>query len=216
MKEKGRFFLPVILILLVGSSLFATGISQQQNSAQSSPVTIEFWYIPTSSESGPPPADWRAFQLVKDKLNINWVLTMLPSNAGDRVTKTNAAAAANSLPDMFWIAREDLVPLVPTGTVGQVDDLYPLIQNWTKLYAGTDGRDYTTINGKSYGIPYAGGGQPRNEGMLIRKDWLDNLGLKVPVTTQDYLDVMSAFTTKDPDRNGRADTYGYGAFLDIS
>ncbi|MCL2832844.1 MAG: ABC transporter substrate-binding protein [Treponema sp.] len=213
---KGKLFLLVILILLTGSFIFASGGTDQQGAAQTGPVTVEFWYIPTSSEAGPPPANWKAFQMVKDKLNVNWVLTMLPSNAGDRVTKTNAAAAANSLPDMLWIDRSNLVPLVPTGTIAQVDDMYPLIPNWTRLYAGTDGRDFTTISGKSYGIPYAGGGQPMNEGMLIRKDWLDKTGQKVPSTTDEYLSVMRAFTNNDPDGNGRADTYGYGAFLDVT
>jgi putative aldouronate transport system substrate-binding protein len=141
---------------------------------------------------------------------------MLPSNTGDRHTKLNAAAAANTLPDMFWVDREILQSLVKTGLVAQVDDLYPLIPNWYRLYGGDAGRDYTAFNGKSYAIPFMGGGQPRNEGMLIRKDWLDKLGLSIPVTAEDYLSVMRAFTFNDPDGNGRADTYGYGAFMDIN
>ncbi|MDR0486785.1 MAG: extracellular solute-binding protein, partial [Treponema sp.] len=56
----------------------------------------------------------------------------------------------------------------------------------------------------------------KNEGMLIRKDWLDKLGLAVPVTLDDYLEVMKAFTFNDPNGSGRADTYGYGAFIEIN
>jgi putative aldouronate transport system substrate-binding protein len=52
--------------------------------------------------------------------------------------------------------------------------------------------------------------------MLIRKDWLDKLGLQVPVTLDEYLEVMKAFTFRDPDGNGRDDTYGYGAFIEIN
>jgi len=210
---KGKTLILMVLMLVTASVLFATGAREQ---SASGPVSIEFWPLPTASEAGPPPANWKAFQIVKDKLNIDWTLTMQPTNVGDRTTKINAAAAANNLPDMFYITRDVLVPLINTGTVAAVDSLYSQIPTWVKIYAGTDGRDYTTINGKSYGIPYMGGGQPRNEGMLIRKDWLDKLGLKVPVTTADYLSVMRAFTNNDPDGNGRADTYGFGAFLDVT
>ena len=213
LSEKKRVFIMIFLMLTAASILFATGAREQ---SASGPVSIEFWALPTSSEAGPPPANWKAFQIVKEKLNIDWTLTLLPSSAGDRTTKINAAAAANSLPDMFYIPRSDLVALINTGTVAAVDSLYSQMPNWVKIYAGADGREYTTINGKSYGIPYMGGGQPKNEGMLIRKDWLDKLGLKVPTTTAEFLDVMRAFTFRDPDGNGRADTYGFGAFLDIT
>jgi putative aldouronate transport system substrate-binding protein len=153
---------------------------------------------------------------VKEKLNIEWMLSMLPSSAGDRQTRLNAATAANTLPDLFYVDRDTWQNLVKTGLVAQVDDLYTQIPAWYRLYGGAAGKEYTNFNGKSYAISYLGGGQPRNEGMLIRKDWLDKLGLKVPVTIDDYLNVMRAFTAGDPDGNGRNDTYGFGAFLDVT
>ena len=48
---------------------------------------------------------------------------------------------------------------------------------------------YTTIDGVSYGLA-SPGAVSKNEGILIRKDWLDKLGLDVPVTTEDYMEVM--------------------------
>jgi putative aldouronate transport system substrate-binding protein len=182
----------------------------------SGPVTLETWLIPTASEAGPPPADWKVFQIAREQLGINWNISFLPSNQGDRDSKLQAAAAANTLPDLFWVSRDTLAKLAATGTIAAVDGLYASIPAWYKLYGGDAGRSYTTISGKSYGIAYNGGGQPRNEGMLIRKDWLDKLGLSVPATTQDYLDVMRAFTQRDPDGNGRADTYGFGLFIDAT
>ena len=70
-------------------------------------------------------------------------------------------------------------------------------------------------NGKSYGLASTGS-IAKNEGLLIRKDWLDKLGLKVPTTTDELMAVMKAFTFNDPDGNGKADTYGYGAFIEIT
>jgi putative aldouronate transport system substrate-binding protein len=43
---------------------------------------------------------------------------------------------------------------------------------------------------------------------MIRMDWLDKLGLKVPVTMDEFREVARAFTLKDPDGNGKNDTYG--------
>lgn len=44
--------------------------------------------------------------------------------------------------------------------------------------------------------------------LFIRKDWLDNLGLDVPKTIEDFKKVAIAFTKDDPDQNGKDDTYG--------
>ncbi|OWR26651.1 ABC transporter substrate-binding protein [Saccharibacillus sp. O23] len=46
--------------------------------------------------------------------------------------------------------------------------------------------------------------------LLIRKDWLDKLGLDVPKTPEEFLAVAEAFTQKDPDGDGQANTEGTG------
>jgi putative aldouronate transport system substrate-binding protein len=43
---------------------------------------------------------------------------------------------------------------------------------------------------------------------IVRKDWLDKLGLAVPTTLDEYVNVLRAFTKEDPDGNGKDDTYG--------
>ncbi|MBO1722884.1 sugar ABC transporter substrate-binding protein, partial [Extibacter sp. GGCC_0201] len=63
--------------------------------------------------------------------------------------------------------------------------------------------------GKLKGIACAPGEQLWS--FLIRQDWLDNLGLYMPTTAEELLDVMRAFTFDDPDGNGKDDTYGFTA-----
>lgn len=46
--------------------------------------------------------------------------------------------------------------------------------------------------------------------LLIRKDWLDKLGLDVPKTPEQFLAVAEAFTQQDPDGDGQANTEGTG------
>jgi putative aldouronate transport system substrate-binding protein len=200
--------------------VFAGGGAQNQSggkaaAAATGPTAIELWYTPSVNEAGQPPADWKVFQLIKDKLNINLTLNALSTASSDQDVKINAAAAANSLPDLFMVRRDTWMNLIRTGLLATVDDLYPLMPTRTKFQYDDNSRGYTTVNGKSYGLA-SPGAVSRNEGVVIRKDWLDKLGLKVPVTTEDYFNVMKAFTTQDPDGNGRADTYGFGSFPEIN
>lgn len=60
-------------------------------------------------------------------------------------------------------------------------------------------------NGEIYGVfnKFEGGTMP-----IIRMDWLKKLNLPVPKTFDDYYNVLKAFTTQDPDGNGKNDTYG--------
>ncbi|MCX4878930.1 sugar ABC transporter substrate-binding protein [Streptomyces sp. NBC_00847] len=60
------------------------------------------------------------------------------------------------------------------------------------------------LDGKHYGIPYSRQAMT----LMIRKDWLKKLGLKAPATWQQMLDVAKAFADRDPDGDGKKDTYG--------
>jgi putative aldouronate transport system substrate-binding protein len=62
------------------------------------------------------------------------------------------------------------------------------------------------VNGKVYGVFRAR--DVIREAVIIRKDWLENLGLDMPQTTEDLYAVAKAFTEDDPDGNGVDDTYG--------
>ena len=106
--------------------------------------------------------------------------------------KINAAAAANSLPDLFMVRRETWQKLVPTGLLAPMDDLYAKMPTRTAQQYDADSRAFTTLNGRSWGLA-SPGSIARNEGVLIRKDWLDRLGLKVPTTLDEMMTVMKAF-----------------------
>ncbi len=180
------------------------------------PVTISLWYNATAIEAGAPPADWKAYKIIREKFGINLELTMMPVTPTDRNVKINAAAEGDALPDMAVVNREPLLNLIDKGLIMAVDDLYPLMPDRTEKMYNESSRRFATIKGKCYGFSTPGGNIQKNEGVLIRKDWLDKLGLSVPKTMDEYLDVMRAFTFKDPDGNGKDDTYGYGAFVEIN
>ncbi len=206
----------VALVLLITLPLFAGGSTEASSSVvgtADAPVTIEVWFGVAISEAGMIPNDWVGYDIIREKLGINLNLVMLPVTANDRDVRIQAAGAANNLPDLFFVSRNVLANLVRQGLVAQVDDYFDKMPNRTPIMYDENAKVHATIDGHVYGFASAGD-VPRNYGLLIRKDWLDNLGLEVPTTIDEFIEVARAFTYDDPDGNGKDDTYGYGAYVD--
>ena len=196
----------VVLVLLA--------IALSGASAQAKPVELELWLLGAVTEAGAPPDSWIGYKLIKDKLNIDLKIVLQPSTPTDQDTKLSLAAASNSLPDIFGVNRDILMKLAKQGLVAPVDAMLPMMPVRTKNhYSDPVNRRLVLMGGKMYGLPDPGA-MPRVEGVVIRKDWLDKLGLKVPKTLDELTAVARAFTTKDPDGNGKDDTYGFGAFYE--
>ena len=65
-----------------------------------------------------------------------------------------------------------------------------------------------SYNGHQYGVPRHR--TVARNGIGYRADWLQNLGLKEPLTLEDFSAMLYAFTYNDPDGNGVDDTVGLG------
>lgn len=183
------------------------------------PVEVTFWLQATVTEAGPPPDDWVAYQIMEDELGVKLNYVIIPPGE-DGETKLNAAAAANELPDFFQItsATQDtrgvLLRYYEQGLVAPVDELMPLMPERVKNHYNDSKRnELYTFDGQQYGLPEPPA-IPKREGLVIRQDWLDNLGLEAPTTVEELYDVAVAFATQDPDGNGQDDTYGIGAFIE--
>ena len=211
MKKIGKLFAASALAVLAFAS---SGCKNKNEQESQKPVEITMFYSGAVSEAGAPPSDWVALKIIREKLNIDLKLTMLPSSRNDADAMINVMAAANNLPDMFTVNREPWLRMIQEGLLATVDEMYEKMPHRTEIMYDDTAKKYTTVNGHSYGFA-SPGSISRNEGLLIRKDWLDNLKLKVPKTTEEFMEVMKAFTEKDPDKNGKNDTYGYGAFIEI-
>ena len=201
--------------LLLIAALFVLLFVSCQKKPDTGLVNIELWYGAAITEAPSPPTDWKVLDIIREKLNINLILSSLPSSEVDQDVRINASAAAGTLPDLFMVRRDPFVNIIRSGVIAPVDSMYAMMSNRTKLHYTEESQRFTTINGESYGFASPGAIE-KSEGILIRKDWLDKLGLSVPVTLQDYIDVMRAFTLRDPDGNGRNDTFGYGAFIEVN
>jgi putative aldouronate transport system substrate-binding protein len=182
--------------------------------AQAKPVDIEIWAFGTVSEAGPPPDDWVAYRIVREKLGINLKLVLQPSSPNDQDAKISVAGAANSLPDYFAVNRDMFLKLAKQGLLAPVDKMYAMMPERTKTHYFDPMRNkLAKVNNVSYGLADFGA-MEKVEGVVIRKDWLDRLKLKVPKTLEEYIAVARAFTENDPDGNGVKDTYGFGSIIE--
>ncbi|UFU06136.1 extracellular solute-binding protein [Ruania halotolerans] len=156
------------------------------------------------------PEDDPIREALEEVLDID--ITMTATAGDDYGTQLSADVAAGDLPDMFQLNR---VQANEFSDQGLLLDVTEYLDDELAPYAEAMGEDSVTIGQMNEGT-YAtvtGSGWNYNS-FWIRKDWLDNLGLDVPETIDDFYDVAVAFTEDDPDGNGHDDTYGLGAASD--
>ena len=204
----------LLIALLLISPLFAGGSKEQSIVNEDGTVDIDFWYGAAVTEAGPIPEDWVGYNIIRDELGINLKLTVLPSSDQDQNVKVQAAGAGNNLPDVFLVQRPVLQNLVDQGLIAPLgEDFFAAMPTRTAKYHDADSINHATIDGTCWGmaVPAESVGI---EFLCVRQDWLDNLGLEVPTTLDEFYDVLYAFTYDDPDGNGLDDTYGFGAFIE--
>ncbi|WP_226003225.1 extracellular solute-binding protein [Paenibacillus sp. BJ-4] len=151
----------------------------------------------------------------KEKLGIElknqWVS---PSTNNAFETKLRLSLASNAdMPDIisyrgeFNLVRE----LIESGKFVEAGELFDQYasETWKKAVNEDPSVWYPYMqDGKRIGIPildYAYNGDPV---MWIREDWMKKFSLKAPKTLDDLETIMETFTNRDPDGNGKKDTYG--------
>lgn len=142
------------------------------------------------------------------------------------IEKRNLALGTGDLPDAIIDAAfntYDLLNYADDGTIIPVEDLIDEhMPNFQKVLE--ERPEYRTMitapDGHIYSFPWIEelgvekeriqviGGMP-----WINVDWLDNLGLEMPTTTEELKEVLLAFKTEDPNGNGEADEIPMGAII---
>ncbi|MDR6552281.1 extracellular solute-binding protein [Paenibacillus qinlingensis] len=146
-------------------------------------------------------------QMLEKAMNID--LDMTIPQAGQATTKLNTLIAGGDIPDLLFLkSRSDLAQYYDQGVLA---DLTPYLDQFPELKKrfAKDSWEATSYQGKTIGIPGYDNVNGISRSFFIRNDWLKKLGLKVPTTPDELFEVMKAFTEKDPDGNGKNDTYGF-------
>lgn len=147
------------------------------------------------------------------KVKYKWVV---PQDQFEQ--KLNISIASGDLADIMWLRNTQLTSLAENNSLY---DLTKLFQNNTsKLTRDIMLQDETSFNtgkigGKLVGLPHTLSAIDGMQLMFIRTDWLQKLNLSEPKTMQDVLNIADAFTKKDPDGDGKNDTYGMGLCKNI-
>jgi putative aldouronate transport system substrate-binding protein len=163
-----------------------------------------------------PPRDRnRYWQELEKRLAVTLEPTFIPQ--GEYPAKLSTVTASGDLPDIVHLALDSS------------PDQYRVIQQggYTDLTAYVTGdalKEFPNlalfdpqiwkniaINKKIYGVPW-----PRifvNGQLMFRQDWAEKVGFARIASAADFFNCMVAFTKNDPDGNGAADTFGFGAGL---
>jgi putative aldouronate transport system substrate-binding protein len=211
-----------MLVILALTSVITSGCSSKKSTASNGQDTQEKQKLTIEIMQGtginPPSGDADIIRTQLEKA-LNVEIKMNSGTTGDDYkNQLNVRVAGGNAPDIFQVVNRQY--LVDSAQKGLLLDLTPQLQKLSKMKAlvGDEALTKCYVDGKLYAFSKAPN-IPYNT-LWVRKDWLNNLNLKVPTTLDELFEVMKAFTEKDPDGNGKKDTYGFtgdgiGTFSDI-
>lgn len=111
--------------------------------------------------------------------------------------KINIMMATKDAADvMFTYSRELVLQLAGQGGLAELNEYYDKSEN-LKAHMGETIK-YGTVNGKIISLPGRDKNVAGGDLTVIRKEWLDKLGLEAPKTTEEFHQTMKTFKEKDP------------------
>lgn len=153
----------------------------------------------------------------KTRLQLEWVPY---ENYKDRMVNI---LETNAYKPVMFVNQPDYILVKNEIRAGDFWEIGPYLHQYPNLSRlNPDILKESSVDGKIYGL--YGERPPSRQGVLLRKDWLDLLGLQEPSTLEELYTVLKAFTWQDPDGNGKDDTFGladrndlvYGAFKTLA
>ncbi|WP_342438978.1 extracellular solute-binding protein [Paenibacillus sp. FSL L8-0436] len=214
--KKNRWLLLLLVAMMVttvvagcsgnesaGSNSKSEGSSNAGEVKSESPLDLTLM-LPIFKTNYPKDGSPVAAELEKQtrtKIHFEWV-----PNAS-YADKFNITLASGKLPTIIYVGDVKASSFVNAAKSGAFWEVGPYLKDYPNLsQANPVILKNSAIDGKNYGI-YRGRVLGRN-GMVFRKDWLEKVGLQTPQTVDDFYNMLKAFKEKDPDGNGKEDTYG--------
>lgn len=140
-------------------------------------------------------------KLTNSKLHFEWV-----PNASYN-DKFNIVLVSGKLPHIIAVLNDRSSSFVNAVRTGAFWEVGPYLKDYPNLSKANEVvLSNASIDGKVYGV-YRSRDLGRY-GYYYRKDWLDAVGMQEPKTIDDFYNMLKAFKEKDPDGNGKNDTYG--------
>ncbi len=169
-----------------------TGGSQPQSADNNSPVVLALEeYI--GSKLG--------------NSNFDLDIKFIPTSGYDE--KVVATLASGNFPTAMMVGSKtaSIIQNARSGSFWDITDKITDASKYPNLAKSNEVvLNNTSIDGKIYGV-YRARTLGRS-GMSIREDWCEKVGLGLPTTIDEFYEVLKAFKEKDPDGNGKDDTFG--------
>ena len=156
--------------------------------------------------------DWETnlfFQRMQEKTGVSFQFRQA-KDAEVWAVRKKGIAEGEDLPDVLFKAEMNAGEVRDLYEAGILIDLRPYLAEyapdlWALLEAHPDWM--AAISMADGAIPALPGINelPNNDLIWINTAWLKNLRLEMPTTAEELADVLRAFKTGDPNRNGRAD-----------
>lgn len=174
-------------------------------------LSLEF-YFPGANDTVMPKGDVDFVKsTIEEKFNVELNMTVLPWG-DERKTKLNLLISSGDAPDLAITNGSSAGELHDSGVLGDIGEYLnpekmPNVYNWV-TQEEIDIFQFDQDSVVRGPVPMK---KFNDVSYFIRKDWLDNLGLKVPTNYEELTEVVRAFTEDDPDGNNNDDTYGFSA-----
>lgn len=162
-------------------------------------------------------------QYLEEKANVKIEFVFFSSEKSEYVQQVALMCGAKqTMPDVFMGFDFGHYVMNQYGEDGYFLDLTDLIKEYAPNYKEkieylkeedpeigkyVEEKGRNTDGGELYGMPrvLCTASDDRVTDAWINKVWLDNLGLQMPTTIEELRNVLQAFKTQDPNRNGEAD-----------
>ena len=194
------------LLLLVGSSAaFASGSSEKSSTSPGKTTLKVEVFDRGNAPSGLSVTNNPMVTYIQKHFGDpnNITMDFIPVPRSQERSKLNVMMATGDAPDIVFTYDVNLV--YKYVSEGGLTPLGPYVDKYgsdLKDFLGKLVLSYGVWNGKQYALP-AKRADLGKYGELIRKDWLDKLGLPLPTTTDQLVSDLKAFKAKDPGNVGK-------------
>jgi ABC-type glycerol-3-phosphate transport system substrate-binding protein len=171
---------------------------------------MEFEMVTSGFQNTPLPPDDMIREYLEERFNTTIVLRSYQIQ--DLETNLAARYAAGDGPDVGFVRwdRKALVDrLYENGQLMDASKLIPYMPQFANYVTGTFAKWAGYNEDEWVGFPRYPL-FPSNWGLIIRKDWLDNLGMSEPTTVEELYEYAVAVTHEDPDGDGEDDSWFMG------
>lgn len=156
-------------------------------------------------------AEKEAVKVAEEQTNIHIEWQEIPNSGW--AEKVNILIVSGDLPDAFAghvdiMKNKDAFAIINDAIdqyAPNIQEMFEAMPAMKTAVTAPDGNIYTLPTNRSDRSSTV------SEGLWINQSWLNDLNLTMPTTTDEFVEVLKAFKTSDPNKNGKDDEIPFGA-----